>query len=212
MTSRSRGAMRPRFAFISRPLEGVGNAGCLLHPQPRVHFVLVERTFAVRSNISRQRAVDRSQVPKNPPCDPIARKTLPRPPHPVPYVRDDRDTPLCGVGRLQLIEMFLPGTEAKSFLKWDSTTAQIIGPSRSNKLHGPSASGSIHPAVASSRPICAGRSGACHRARIRATRWLRRENHEATIGPSSLETHRLCDAPRWGLAARGAEFGLDRVN
>jgi hypothetical protein len=95
MTSRSRGAMRPRFAFISRPLEGVGNAGCLLHPQPRVHFVLVERTFAVRSNISRQRAVDRSQVPKNPPCDPIARKTLPRPSHPVPYVRDDRETPLC---------------------------------------------------------------------------------------------------------------------
>jgi hypothetical protein len=164
------------------------------------------------ASVSRQRAGDRSQVPKNPPCDPIARKTLPRPPHPVPYVRDDRDTPLCGVGRLQLIEMFLPGTEAKSFLKWDSTTAQIIGPSRSNKLHGPSASGSIHPAVASSRPICAGRSGACHRARIRATRWLRRENHEATIGPSSLETHRLCDAPRWGLAARGAEFGLDRVN
>src|SRR6266478_8201708 len=54
--------------------------------------------FAVRSNISRPRAVDRSQVPKNPPCDPIARKTLPRPPHPVPYVRDDRETPLC-VGR-----------------------------------------------------------------------------------------------------------------
>jgi hypothetical protein len=32
------------------------------------------------------------------PCDPIARKTLLRPPHPVPYVRDDRDTPLY-VGR-----------------------------------------------------------------------------------------------------------------
>jgi hypothetical protein len=29
----------------------------------------------------------------DPPCDPIARKTLPRPPHPAPYVRDDRDTP-----------------------------------------------------------------------------------------------------------------------
>jgi hypothetical protein len=54
----------------------------------------------------------------------------------------------------------------------------------------------MHAAVASPRPICAGRSGACDRARIRATRWLRRENHEATIGPSSLETHRLCDAPR----------------
>jgi hypothetical protein len=53
--------------------------------------------FAVRSNISRQRAGDRSQA-HHPPCDPIARKTLPRPPHPVPYVRDDRETPLC-VGR-----------------------------------------------------------------------------------------------------------------
>src|ERR1700694_4608344 len=26
------------------------------------------------------------------------RPTLPRPPHPVPYVRDDRETPLCGTG------------------------------------------------------------------------------------------------------------------
>jgi hypothetical protein len=50
--------------------------------------------------------------------------------------------------------------------------------------------------AASPCPICAGRSGACHRACLRATRWLRRENHEATIGPSSLETHRLGDAPR----------------
>ena len=38
--------------------------------------------------------------------------------------------------------------------------------------------------------------GACLLARIRATCWLRREDHEATIGPSFLETHRLCDAPR----------------
>src|SRR5260370_31121390 len=36
------------------------------------------------SNVSRQRAVDRSQVPENPPCDPIARKTRPRPRHPTP--------------------------------------------------------------------------------------------------------------------------------
>jgi hypothetical protein len=25
-------------------MEGVGNAGCPLHPRPRVHFVVVERT------------------------------------------------------------------------------------------------------------------------------------------------------------------------
>src|SRR6202163_2690098 len=129
------------------PFEGVGNAGCPLHPRPRVHFVLVERTrvttstpespgiparngfnayvalssvtglfchrrlrikfclspvgptqlrrldtsvgvsgphdFAVRCNISRPRAVDHSQA-HHPPCNPAARKTLPRPPQPTP--------------------------------------------------------------------------------------------------------------------------------
>ena len=36
---RPRDAMRPSRAFISRPIEGVGNAGCPLHPQPRVQCV-----------------------------------------------------------------------------------------------------------------------------------------------------------------------------
>src|SRR6266851_1945917 len=31
------------------PLEGVGNAGCPLHPRPRVPFVLVERTRVTTS-------------------------------------------------------------------------------------------------------------------------------------------------------------------
>src|SRR3984893_18167387 len=31
------------------PFEGVGNAGCPLHPRPRVHFVLVERTRVTTS-------------------------------------------------------------------------------------------------------------------------------------------------------------------
>ena len=31
------------------PMEGVGNAGCPLHPRPRVHFVLVERTRVTTS-------------------------------------------------------------------------------------------------------------------------------------------------------------------
>src|SRR3979490_27198 len=47
--SRSRGAVRPRFASIFRPKEGVGNAGCPLHPRPRVHFVLVETTRVTTS-------------------------------------------------------------------------------------------------------------------------------------------------------------------
>src|ERR1700682_504903 len=38
MRPHSRGAMRPRFGRTFVPLitEGAGNAGCLLHPQPRV--------------------------------------------------------------------------------------------------------------------------------------------------------------------------------
>ena len=35
--------------------------------------------FAVRSNISRPHSVNRSQA-HHPPCNPVARKTLPRPP------------------------------------------------------------------------------------------------------------------------------------
>src|ERR1700681_3520226 len=41
--------MRPSCAFISRPLEGVGNAGCPLHPRSRVHLVVVERTRVTTS-------------------------------------------------------------------------------------------------------------------------------------------------------------------
>jgi hypothetical protein len=41
--------MRPSRAFISRPLEGVGNAGCPLHPRSRVQIVVVERTRVTTS-------------------------------------------------------------------------------------------------------------------------------------------------------------------
>src|SRR5260370_29804454 len=165
--SRSRGATRPRCAFISRPLEGVGNAGCPLHPRPRVHLVVVERTRVTTSTpespdvparngfngFLRALPGDRALLPPspcglkvlsspvepneppqdltpasrrqdhttspyaatslvrslliahgpfaNPPCDPVARKTLPRPPHPMPNVCDDPETPLCGPGREQ---------------------------------------------------------------------------------------------------------------
>ncbi len=47
--SRPRGAMRPSCAFIFRPMEGVGNTGCLLHPRPRVHFALIESTRVTTS-------------------------------------------------------------------------------------------------------------------------------------------------------------------
>jgi hypothetical protein len=53
--------------------------------------------FTVRESAVRQRAVDRSRAETRP-AIPSRALALPRPPHPVPYVRDDRETPLC-VGR-----------------------------------------------------------------------------------------------------------------
>src|SRR5260370_12616259 len=40
--------------------------------------------FAVREKRLSSASVDRSRIPENPPCDPIARQTLPRPPHSTP--------------------------------------------------------------------------------------------------------------------------------
>ena len=47
--SRPRRAMRPSRCMKFSPKEGVGNAGCPLHPRPRVHLVLVERTRVTTS-------------------------------------------------------------------------------------------------------------------------------------------------------------------
>ena len=44
-----RDAMRPRRCFYLPPEEGVGNAGCPLHPRSRVHLVAVERTRVTTS-------------------------------------------------------------------------------------------------------------------------------------------------------------------
>src|SRR5258706_16079353 len=51
------------------------------------------------------------------PCDPIARKTLPRPLHPVPNVRDDRDTPLLWDGMAGVLEVILGGAKTEIFLQ-----------------------------------------------------------------------------------------------
>jgi hypothetical protein len=60
---------------------------------------------------------DRSRAFRQPALQPIARKTLPRPPHPVPYVRDDRETPLC-VGRdAKSSRGDLGGVKTKIFLQ-----------------------------------------------------------------------------------------------
>src|ERR1700686_5536023 len=50
MRVRDLAARRARGLHLSSaPKEGVGNAGCPLHPRPRVHFVLVERTRVTTS-------------------------------------------------------------------------------------------------------------------------------------------------------------------
>src|SRR2546430_14706144 len=76
--------------------------------------------FAVRNNISRPHAVDRSQA-HHPPCDPVARKTLPRPPHPHPASVTIAIRPSGGVGWRKFVEMICPTGEAKYFCKGDST-------------------------------------------------------------------------------------------
>src|SRR2546429_7151014 len=47
--SSSRREAPEAFLLSSAPLEGVGNAGCPLHPRPRVHLVVVERTRVTTS-------------------------------------------------------------------------------------------------------------------------------------------------------------------
>src|SRR3981081_3944490 len=53
MTSKHTFTTSPRHApealINLPPKEGVGNAGCPLHPRPRVHFVVVERTRVTTS-------------------------------------------------------------------------------------------------------------------------------------------------------------------
>jgi hypothetical protein len=52
--SRSRGAMRPRFERNRTPLrtEGVGNAGCPVHPQPRTRILVVSMRTSIHSEVT----------------------------------------------------------------------------------------------------------------------------------------------------------------
>src|SRR6266481_6140534 len=55
------------------------------------------------------------------PCDPIARKTLPRPPHPHPASVTIMIRPSGEVGWRKFVEMICPTGEAKYFCKWGWT-------------------------------------------------------------------------------------------
>jgi hypothetical protein len=71
--------------------------------------------FAVRSqHLSSARLVI-AHRPFDPPCDPLARKTLPRPSHPAPNVRDDRDTPLLWDGMRKVLDVIWGAREPKFF-------------------------------------------------------------------------------------------------
>jgi hypothetical protein len=63
------------------------------------------------------------------PCDPIARKTLPRPPHPHPASVTIAIRPSGGVGWREFVEMICPTGEVKYFCKGDSTGFSTARPS-----------------------------------------------------------------------------------
>src|SRR5712664_4069267 len=78
--------------------------------------------FAVRDlHLSSARLVIAHRSFANPPCDPVARKTLPRPPHPHPASVTIAIRPFGGVGWREFVEMICPTGEAKYFCKGDST-------------------------------------------------------------------------------------------
>jgi hypothetical protein len=54
---------------------------------------------------------------QSPPCDPIARSTLPRPPQPTPRFATAMIRPSCGVGWGEFVGMICPTGEAKYFCK-----------------------------------------------------------------------------------------------
>src|SRR6267378_483370 len=55
--------------FLTLRSEGAGNAGCPLHPRPRVHFVVVERT-RVTTSTPESPGIPRAMVLRFPSCSP----------------------------------------------------------------------------------------------------------------------------------------------
>src|SRR5207237_1021431 len=104
MRSRSRGRNAPSRANHSPRKGGRGE-----HRVPNA-------PAASRATSRKHTSVVTTGPPLSP-CDPIARPTLPRPPHLVPNVRDDRDTPLVRAETGESVEMICPTPKAKYFCK-----------------------------------------------------------------------------------------------
>jgi hypothetical protein len=73
--------------------------------------------FAVRDNISRPRAVDRSRIQRTRPAIPSRAQRCLRPSHPAPNVRDDRETPLLVRRDSRSCRCDLGGTKTEIFLQ-----------------------------------------------------------------------------------------------
>ena len=84
----------------------------------------------------------------------IRQKHQPRPPHPVPNVRDDRDTPPMWDGMARLIVLIWVRPETECFFKWD-WTAQIrlirLNKFRSGRTRRTTAQGVVTQAVMADR-------------------------------------------------------------
>ena len=105
---------------------------------------------------------------KNRPAIASRAPTLPRPPHPALHVRDDRDTPLLLRRDIGINNADFSKSRSGIFfargLDSDLSEARLICPTGSLRTNKRSV---IH------QPLRDGVTrGACHQARIRATRWL----------------------------------------
>ncbi len=129
---------------IFRPVEGVGNAGCPLHPRSRVHLVVVERTRVTTSTpespgiparngfnglcrsakASLVRVLLIAHKPFDQSCDPIARKTLPRPPHPAPTSVTIAKRPSVWDGMAKVLDVIW-GVRKQEYFCTEDWTAQI---------------------------------------------------------------------------------------
>jgi hypothetical protein len=137
--------MRPSCAFIFRPTKGVGNAGCPLHPRPRVHFVLVERTRVTTSTPESPGIPARNGFTAYVALSSVTGlfchrrlriKFCPSPVGPTPLRKLDASVGASG-GWRELVEMICPTGEAKYFCKRDWTREST------NRPTGKSAGGAV---------------------------------------------------------------------
>jgi hypothetical protein len=73
------------------------------------------RRLRMTPQICRQRRGVRTTRLRRPRSASFVFSKPPRPLHPVPNVRDDRDTPLLRAGMIESVELFLANREAENF-------------------------------------------------------------------------------------------------